>query len=83
MKTPVAVALITVGGLLVLAPVISSQRQLQRAVSYREVHGDGSELPEEVRPRPFANYEWGCFAAGVTFALVGAFGSLRSRATTA
>ena len=82
MKTPVAIALITVGGLLILAPVVSSQRQLQRANTYREVHGDGAALPEEMRPQPFASYEWSCFAAGAAFALVGVLGSLRSRATT-
>ena len=79
MKIPIAITLITMGGLLILAPVVISQLQLQRATAYREQHGAGSELPEESRPQPFGRYEWACFSAGTVFALAGIFGSLRSR----
>ena len=79
MKTPVAVALVIMGGLLILTPVVASQLQLQRAIAFREAHGDGSELPAESRPQPFGRYEWACFSAGAVLALAGVFGALRSR----
>jgi hypothetical protein len=79
MKPPIAIALITVGGLLVAAPVVSLQWQVERAANYYDQYGAGSTLPEELRPRPHSAYDWGTLAAGSVLALLGVAGSIRSQ----
>src|SRR5262245_10788207 len=77
MKTSVAITLITVGGLVILAPLLELQWQVQRAATYHEQHGVGSALPEEMRPQPHNGYDWASLAVGAVLVLVGVGGSLR------
>lgn len=78
MKTPVAITLITVGGLLVVAPIASLQWQVERAANHYEQYGGGSTLPEELRPKPHSRYDWASLAAGTVMALTGVAGSMRA-----
>jgi hypothetical protein len=82
MKTSIAITLITLGGLLMVSPVLALQRQVQRAATYYEQHGTGSTHPEEMRPQPHSRYDWASLAAGTAMALLGVAGSMRSRAFT-
>lgn len=79
MKTVVSVTLIIVGGLLVAAPLGLSQWQIRRAAEFYEQHGGGSQLPEEMRPRPYARYDWASLACGAAMVLVGGWGSRMTR----
>src|SRR3954447_7054382 len=79
MKTPIAIVLILVGGVLIVAPILSSQRQLERAASHFQEHGEGSPLPEELRPKPYQAYDWACLATGAVLSFIGIRGSGRSR----
>jgi len=79
MKTSLAFLLIIVGGLLVAAPMLSSQWQLRRIARYFEEHGEGSTLPQELRSRPFDRYEWACLASGAMAILGGAFAGRAKR----
>lgn len=73
MKTSVAFLLVIAGGLLVAAPVLSSQWQLRQIAKFYEERGEGSTLPQELRARPFARLEWACFATGAVMILGGAW----------
>ena len=69
MKTPIAITLIIVGGLLILAPVFSAERQKERAAAFYKEHSNNTILPDAMEP--YGPYDWACFAAGVVLALVG------------
>lgn len=71
MKTVVSITSIVIGGLLVAAPLSASQWQIRRAAEFYEQHGGGSVLPEEMRPRPYAGYDWGVLVCGAAMALIG------------
>jgi hypothetical protein len=81
MKTPIAITLIVVGGLLVAGPGLTLQWPVKRAAEYYEPHGGGSALPDELRPQPHGRYDWATLAVGGVFALLGVAGSMRSRAS--
>jgi len=78
MKTPIAVTLIVAGAALVVAPIVKSQLQLQRVVEHYEQHGEGTQVPEELRPRPYGAYDWACMAAGAILSFMGTRGSVRT-----
>jgi hypothetical protein len=78
MKTSVAITIITVGGLLVIAPIASLQWQVERAANHYEQYGGGSTLPEELRPKPPSRYDWASLAVGTVLALTGVAGSMRA-----
>lgn len=80
MRTSVVIVLVVVGGLLVAAPVLSSQWHLRRIARYFEERGEGSTLPQELRSRPFDRYEWACFGAGAVMILSGVFAGRRKPA---
>ena len=82
MKTSIAITLIAVGGLLMVAPVLALQWQVQRAATYYEKHGSGSALPEEMRPQPHSRYDWASLVVGAVLSLAGVAGSVRSRPPT-
>jgi hypothetical protein len=73
MKASVAITLILVGGLLIALPTLFTQRNLARVAAHFEMHGGGSQLPEELRLQPHSRYDWASLGAGTLFALIGAF----------
>lgn len=79
MKTLVSITLIVVGGVLVAFPLGASQWQVRRAAEFYEQHGGGSLLPEEMRPRPYAGYDWAALACGALMVLAGGWGSRAAR----
>jgi hypothetical protein len=81
MKTPIAFTLIVLGASLIVAPVLMSQRQLERVASHYQEHGDGSQLPNELRPRQYGAYDWACMAAGAILSFIGTRGSVRTTAS--
>lgn len=70
MKHPLLHSLVIIGGLLVTAPVLHSQWQLHRVAAFYEQRGEGSTLPPELKPRPYAGYDWACFGAGLSLVVV-------------
>ena len=79
MKTPIAVTLIIVGGLLILAPVFSGERQKERVASFYKDNGNAATLPEAMRP--WGAYDWACLAAGSVLAFAGVRQSVRFHGT--
>jgi len=78
MKHPVAHSLVIIGGLLIATPVLHSQWQLRRTAEFYEQRGEGSTLPPELKPRPYAGYDWACFGAGLSL-IIASLWSGRSR----
>jgi len=62
-----------------VAPVFASHRQLVRAAAFYEERGEGSTLPEALRPRPYRSYDWACFGVGAVLAFIGSRASTRSQ----
>ncbi|HAB19536.1 MAG TPA: hypothetical protein PLX89_08620 [Verrucomicrobiota bacterium] len=71
MKSSVRIALVVVGGLLIAGPLLALQWQVHRAAEFYERHGGGSALPDEIRPRPYAAYDWASLASGAVLVLLG------------
>ena len=80
MKSYIAVALIVVGGLLILGPVLvhahSRGRDKELIAEFFAKNGNGAVLPDVMLPAGYAVYEWGCLAAGVVMVIAGIKGSM-------
>ena len=59
------------GALLVLVPVLGSQWRLSRVESFYEQRGEGSQLPNELKARPFGAYDWSCLGLGMVLIAAG------------
>jgi cytosine/uracil/thiamine/allantoin permease len=82
MKPSVAVALIVIGGLLVLGPVIAHgyihERDQQRVAEYYTRNGNAVIMPKVMEPTGISAFDWASFAVGVAMIWTGVE---RSKAT--
>jgi hypothetical protein len=85
MKSYIAVALIVVGGLLILGPVLAhahaSGRDKELIAEFFARQGNGAPLPEAMLPTGYAVYEWACLVAGVGMVITGIRGSMSTPMT--
>jgi hypothetical protein len=73
MKTPIAMALIIVGGVLIVAPVLSGS--LNEPPPTTNNTARVPLLPDELRPKPYRAYDWACMATGAVMGFIGIRGS--------
>jgi hypothetical protein len=75
MKPAVAIALIVVGGLLILGPVIAHvylhERDLQRVAEFYTRNGNAVTLTAEMEPTGISAFDWASFAVGVAMIWTG------------
>jgi hypothetical protein len=75
MKPAVAVALIVVGGLLILGPVIAHlyihECDQQRVAEFYTRNGNAVTLPTEMEPTGISAFDWASFAVGVAMIWTG------------
>jgi hypothetical protein len=85
MKTG-AIALIVVGGLLILGPIVAhtytDNRDRDRVVEFYRSRGSAEILPDSVRPSAYSAYDWACFVAGAVLVVFGVR-QVRGREATA
>jgi hypothetical protein len=77
MKASIVITLIIMGGLLILAPVISLERQRDRVAEFYKKNGNAAILAAAMDLNN--TYDWTCIAAGAVLVLVGVRQALRSR----
>lgn len=75
MKTPIAVTLVIVGGLLVATPIISDFMHRQQIVAAMSKAGVTSV---SLHPELSANYRFGCWSTGAAMVAAAIFFSRRS-----
>ncbi len=82
MKTGVAIALIIVGGCLILGPVLANayarNRDKIRVAEFYTRNGNAAALPAEMQPSGYGSYDWACLLAGAG-AIAAGIGVTRSR----
>ena len=70
-----AVALIVIGGLLILGPLLANayngSRDKDRVAEFYTRNGSGSVLPYAMMPSGYSNYDWACFVAGAIMVWIG------------
>jgi hypothetical protein len=75
MKPAVAIALIVVGGLLILGPVIAHvyvhERDQQRVAEFYTRNGNAVTLPTVMEPTGISTFDWASFAVGVAMIWTG------------
>jgi hypothetical protein len=69
MKPFLAMTMIVMGGLLVLGPVWSAQKQKERIADFYQKQGNGALLPKEMSPHDA--YDWICLVGGALLAFAG------------
>jgi hypothetical protein len=75
MRSAAALALVVVGGLVILGPVAAhaylDNRDKERIAEFYSRNGSAIVLPNDLHPTAYGPYEFGCWAAGVGMALAG------------
>ncbi len=75
MRTGIAIALIVVGGCLILGPVLAnaytSNRDKDRVAEFYTRNTNAATLPEQLHPSGYARYDWACLVAGAIMAGIG------------
>jgi hypothetical protein len=75
MRNPVAVALVVMGGLVILGPVLAGaySRSANKEIiaEFYRRHGLQEELPEAMRPAGSGLYAWACWLAGTGMVMAG------------
>src|SRR5579871_6189271 len=75
MNLVTAVALIVIGGFLILGPLLANayngNRDKDRVAEFYTRNGTGAVLPYAMAPSGYTNYDWGCFVAGAIMVWIG------------
>ena len=75
MRAGIAIALIVVGGCLILGPVLAnaytSNRDKDRVAEFYTRNSNAATLPEQLHPSAYARYDWACLVAGAIMAGIG------------
>ena len=70
-----ALALIVMGGLLILGPLLAKtcdgKRDKDRIAEFFTRNGNAAVLPYEMKPSGYADYDWACFIAGALMVWIG------------
>ncbi|MBM3883232.1 MAG: hypothetical protein FJ387_26560 [Verrucomicrobia bacterium] len=82
MKTGVPIALIIVGGCLILGPVLANaytrNRDKTRIAEFYTRNSNAAVLPAEMQSSGYGGYDWACLVAGAA-AITAGIGVTRSR----
>jgi hypothetical protein len=80
MRGSIAIALIVVGGCLLLGPLVinayNSNRDKDRVAEFYSRTSNAAVLPKNLTLSAFTAYDWGCFIVG---AIMAGMGIVRSR----
>jgi hypothetical protein len=75
MKNAIAVALIVMGGLIILGPIAagaySSNRDKDRVAEFYSHNTNAAVLPNDLHPTGHDTYDYACWLAGVGMVLAG------------
>ena len=70
-SNPTAVALIVMGALVILGPVLSQSANKENVAEYYRRNSPGVRLPEAMQPAGSGSYAWACWLAGAGMVFAG------------